>query len=693
MGDFDVILKTSEADMSEDERKTAGRQDNRRGYGCNLGRRVMFRKKDRKEVNYKQYPIWDNYRTAFTMFVKNMGGRYLAVFGADAGLAVLQPFAAMALPSAVVYLLGSGWPPGNIFLALAGYVLLLQVMQVARGCLKEVGEKARFLFRGGLAPEFFGAILGADFQELESTKGQQKMEGARGNILYGNEVGIEAYLGEFENAVIALAGLTVYSVIVGRLNIWMLLLLFLAAGVTMLVNIHADRRTIKYDEEYMKTNRGFEYLKREVLVPANGKDIRLYRMWEWFRKEFEKMKEELACWSGRQRNCTINASIFEKVLAAVRDLAVYGYLISQMFRGGMDLAAFLLYVGIVGNFGGWMNSLTGALTAIQKNNRYMDRYRDFLEFAGVEPVSRKTAENGAGGRNVSSPASGDKAAGTGFGRIPMKNPGKTHEIRLENVSFCYEGSEEAAVRDISLTVKPGEKIALVGMNGAGKSTLIKLICGLYHPTSGKIYLDGQDVSLLSAEEYRKEFAVVFQEVFAFSFPLSDNVSCREEKETDPERLERSLRDAGLWEKVRELPRKEQTYLNKDMDASGISLSGGELQRLMLARALYKDSPVVILDEPTAALDPIAESRMYDKYYEMTKEKTSIFISHRLSSTKFCDRILYMEKGRITEEGDHSFLMEKQGAYAAMFHTQAQYYEEKEKSQVSCSADATDVPMI
>ncbi len=169
-------------------------------------------------------------------------------------------------------------------------------------------------------------------------------------------------------------------------------------------------------------------------------------------------------------------------------------------------------------------------------------------------------------------------------------------------------------------------------------------------------------------------------MFAFSFSLADNVSCRTEEKTDGELLRQCLQDAGLWERVMQLDKKEQTYMNKDLDAAGVSLSGGELQRLMLARALYKDSPVVILDEPTAALDPLAESRMYEKYYEMTRDKTSIFISHRLSSTRFCDRILYMEEGRIIEEGNHSQLIEKEGAYAAMFHTQAQYYEKQQGSQ-------------
>lgn len=612
----------------------------------------MFQKEKEKEMSYKRYPLWENGKVAFAKLLEKEGPKALAATAAAVILSVIQPFAAMALPSAVVYLLGSGWQPGVIFLLLAGYVLALQCLQTVRGYVGGVSKTKRFCCRVNLGSELFGAVMGADFQRFESREGQQKLEGGKLNLYSGNDRGIEAYIEGYENAMTALLGLVVYSVIIGRMNVWILMLLLLMAGIIVAVHVYADRRTVKYGEEYVKASQSYNYLKRETLVPANGKDIRLYRMWDWFREEFEQVKKEIVHWVGKQRNCSINAGIFETVISSVKNIIVYGYLIYLMREGEMGLASFLLYVGIVANFSGRMNALMQAVTGILADNKYMDRYRDFLEFAEKEY----------------------------FGQEDTAHPGKAHEIRLEHVSFRYEGSGEDVIHDLSLTITPGEKIALVGMNGAGKSTLVKLICGLYRPASGKIYLDGQDVSALSPEEYRKEFAVVFQDVFAFSFSLADNVSCMTEEDTDSSRLQQCLQDAGLWERVQQLEKKEQTYMNKDLDAAGVSLSGGELQRLMLARALYKDSPVVILDEPTAALDPLAESRMYEHYYEMTQDKTSIFISHRLSSTRFCDRILYMEKGSIVEEGNHSQLMERQGAYAAMFHTQAQYYEKQNGSR-------------
>ena len=257
------------------------------------------------------------------------------------------------------------------------------------------------------------------------------------------------------------------------------------------------------------------------------------------------------------------------------------------------------------------------------------------------------------------------------------NKGAIHKIKLENVSYKYHGDSKYAIKHLNLTIHKGEKLALVGMNGAGKTTLVKLICGLYKPTEGKIYIDGIDISKVNRKEYFNEFAVVFQDVSAFAFSIASNVTCRKDSDIDQERMENSLKNAGLFDKVNNYPKKADTILLKELSEDGVDFSGGEMQKLMLARALYKDAPVIILDEPTAALDPIAESEMYDKYASFAENKTSIFISHRLSSTRFCDRIILFENGEIVEEGTHESLIKKNGKYAHMFEVQSHYYKEEE----------------
>ena len=230
---------------------------------------------------------------------------------------------------------------------------------------------------------------------------------------------------------------------------------------------------------------------------------------------------------------------------------------------------------------------------------------------------------------------------------------------------------------ISFSVKAGEKIAVVGENGAGKTTLVKLLCGLTEPVEGRILLGGAEAKKLNREEYYKLFSVVFQDIHLLPVTVAENVICREwtGEQEERDKIQRALRMAGLWEKVEKMPEKEDTYLLKGIREGAVDLSGGEKQKLALARALYENRKLLILDEPTAALDPIAEGEMYMRYADLTKGKTSIFISHRLSSTRFCDRILFMENGKITESGTHEELMEKNGKYAVLFALQSKYYQE------------------
>lgn len=610
-------------------------------------------KKKKKADKTKQYSLWDNCRYALRQLRQKEGDIGMAVCGGDVALGVLLPFLEAALAGAVAAILTSGRRPEAILLLVAGYVVLLQTVRFLQGHLRNLRFKTLFLLRIDMGMDFFRKTVWMDGQSLESAQGQKKRKDAGRNLYSGNGQGIEAYTKAWCDLVMQLIGLVLYGAIVGQVSLILLAILVLQTLLVSYLHTKAGKRAYAMEDEIEKKWGIFQYLRRETVIPGNGKDIRMYRMDKWFLGMFHGLIDRVCALIDRQQTGYMAAGMAEDLLTFARSMVVYGWLVREMAAGNMTIPSFLLYVGIVAGFGAWMNGLFGAWRQILENEKLMDDYRDFMDFGVVEE-----------------------------GRQAPGRPGRTHEIRFEHVCFRYEGSGEDTIRDLNLTIRPGERLALVGPNGAGKTTLIKLLCGLYRPTSGTVYLDGRDIQSLDQRAVFREFAVVFQDVFAFSFPLSDNVSCVDCGREDSERLRGSLEKAGLWERVQALPKGARTFMNKDLDEAGVTLSGGEVQKLMLARALYKDAPMVILDEPTAALDPIAESEMYERYDELVQGRTAVFISHRLSSTRFCDRILFLENGRITEEGTHGELMQRGGAYAELFSIQARYYKEQ---KTECAA--------
>ncbi len=259
------------------------------------------------------------------------------------------------------------------------------------------------------------------------------------------------------------------------------------------------------------------------------------------------------------------------------------------------------------------------------------------------------------------------------GTIPVeKRMDNEYEIAFKNVSFKYPGSETYALRNLSFTFKIGQKLAVVGMNGSGKTTMIKLLCRLYDPTEGEITLNGIDIRKYDYKEYLSIFAVVFQDFKLFSFSLGQNIAAN--VKVNETKAKECLEMAGFGERFKSLPKGLDTYFSKDFEEDGISFSGGEAQKVALARALYKDSPFIILDEPTAALDPIAEAEIYSKFNDIVGDKTAIYISHRLSSCRFCDEIVVFDHGEVVQQGSHEVLVaDEKGKYYELWCAQAQYY--------------------
>lgn len=381
---------------------------------------------------------------------------------------------------------------------------------------------------------------------------------------------------------------------------------------------------------------------------AAAKDIRIYSMASWLRECYRDLSDQRSKWDRNVVKKSFLSRIADLVVILIRDGGAYALLIHMFYSGKIGIDEFVLYFATISSFASWVGGIISCWNKANTVSLKLCDFRDFVDYPEYD-------------------GSGIAKAADHMNTVP--------EIEFKNVSFRYDGAEQDTIHDLSLKIKSGEKLALVGLNGAGKTTLVKLLCGLYRPTSGEIFFNGIPLSDFKREDYYKLISPVFQEIRTAFFSLAETVSGKSTAETDLEKAETCMRQAGLGAKIDALPDGIHTKLNKKVHENGTELSGGEAQKLMLARALYKDAPLLILDEPTAALDPIAESKIYNEFNVMAKNKTSLFISHRLASTSFCDRIILLENGNITEEGTHQELMGANGTYKGLFDIQSCWYKE------------------
>lgn len=427
-----------------------------------------------------------------------------------------------------------------------------------------------------------------------------------------------------------------------------LLLLILCAAVACIVaNKRIAVRSYDHLGKLSKSNRIFDYYFEQYLEGHKaGKDIRLYRQDRLILDEIDAVGE---------KNTAIvddlNRGIFRNSLwILLSDFALifytYFYIGLKSMTGVFAVGSIVKYSGGVLQFAGAFSGMMDAFSQLRANGSYLREYFRFVDL----PEEQQE------------------------GKAPCTAERQSCRIEVRNVSFRYPGRSEYALRNVSFTIEPGETIAIVGRNGSGKTTMIKLLCRLYDPTEGEILCNGVDIREYDMEAYRAMLGVVFQDFKLFSFTLGQNVgSC---VEFDRQKAETCLKKAGLEERLRGMEKGLDTYLYKEFDENGVEISGGEAQKVALARALYKQTPLIILDEPTAALDPIAEAEIYAKFGEIVGEKTSVFISHRLSSCRFCDRILVFSDKTLVQQGKHDALLREQdGCYAKLWNAQAQYYEE------------------
>lgn len=382
---------------------------------------------------------------------------------------------------------------------------------------------------------------------------------------------------------------------------------------------------------------------------AAAKDIRIYSMSSWLKECYYDLSAQRGKWDKQDIKRRFLSRIADLLVILIRDGGAYALLISLFLRGEITVDHFILYFAAISSFASWVAGIIDHWNSIHSNSLSICDLRDYLDYPDQD-------------------GSGEAKADDYLHEAP--------EIVFDRVCFRYDGALEDTIKELSFTLRHGEKLALVGLNGAGKTTIVKLLCGLYVPASGEIRINGTPLSAFKRDDYYRLISPVFQDIRTAFYSLAETVSGQSLNDTDTERAEACMRKAGLSEKLDALPEGVFTRLDKSVNKNGTELSGGEAQKLMLARALYKDAPLLILDEPTAALDPIAESEIYQEYDQMAGNKTSLFISHRLASTAFCDRILLLKDGRIEEEGTHEELIKKDGAYKELFDIQSCWYQEK-----------------
>lgn len=438
----------------------------------------------------------------------------------------------------------------------------------------------------------------------------------------------------------------IYLFLLTHLNGILILISVITTVCGFLLQRRLDAWMYKHKEEESECLRKIKYVKAQAESVSVAKDVRIFGLKPWLDSIYDSAFLLYRDYLNRREKVVLLGDFLNLAMQLLRNGIAYGYLIYVALQTGMPASEFLLYFKAISEFTDRLVVILNHLALLRRENIELSIVQEYLNLP--EPFVFQ-------------------------GGIPIPKADQ-YCLKLQNVTFQYPGTEKPLFQNLNLTIHPGEKLAVVGLNGTGKTTLVNLLCGMYDPNQGAVLLNDIDIRQFNRQEYYGLFCAVFQEYSIMDATVEENVtlSCGN---VDEAKLSRCLDHAGLTEKIAAMPHGIHTHLGREVHLDGIMLSGGLTQRLLLARALYKDTPILVLDEPTSALDPLAEHDIYTKYNEMTKGKTSLFISHRLASTRFCDRIILLGQGQILEEGTHEELLALDGQYAELFQIQSRYYQE------------------
>jgi len=502
-------------------------------------------------------------------------------------------------------------------------------------------ERAHLFFDRKLEELLGRQAMEMDFEYTENPQVLTQLEKARTGVSWysGGIAGLSGNLTSIVSSLVQLGG-TLYIMLV--LSPWLIGVMLGVVALSLFLTSREQQMQVLFMKDLVGINRRFSYYFGMLKNFAFGKDIRLYDAAPLLLERTDRYIDQ--DWQVQMRRSRVanRFGVLVTALGGAQQVLLYGYLGLRALSGAITIGDLQMLIGAANAFAGALNGVLGQVIDLGKNAEFM---RDFMVFMEYPPAKR----------------------------VGTEGPPQLHHhlVELRNVSFRYPGSDRLALENVSLQIPAGQRIAVVGPNGAGKTTFVKLLTRLYDATEGEILLDGQDIRRFDLDEYARLFAVVFQDFKLLSVSIEDNVTLGDGRGAG--RIEHALHTAGLAEKVAGLPRGAATPVYKNFDEDGIEFSGGEGQKLAIARAIHRDAPIVVLDEPTAALDPLAEYEVYHHFDRLVGKKTAIYISHRLSSCRFADRIAVFDQGRLAECGTHEELLDRAGLYAQMWHAQAQWY--------------------
>ena len=652
-------------------------------------------KQDREKMSRTGYSFISNaawhWREQFTREPKAAASVLLLSF-----VAICLPLLNARLPKLVLQGLEERWELMRFAAVLLLLVAVLAVANMLQAALKAYMRRMQGPFEDDFNLRLLKKRLRVDYELLESRKFNEDAHAVYDSLYRPHSVVRDSSM-IWQQSLTAAGGLLLYGLILLRQSPLVPLLVLVPALLVFLLKRKAMRKDHELRPAADEAARKMRYVEERGWDLKAGKDIRMYGLGGWLLSILKRERETGEANVRRWENGYLAANLCDALLCFGRDAGAYLYFILQIVQGNLPVSDFVWYISVVSSCQQACSAFLENVELLGRLSFDYSRLRLFLESGegdifqgtGAEECEKippeESGKTGAGAERGGRKAVPDSAA---FSRTK-----EAVSIELEHVSFTYPGSRVPTLKDLNLTIRPGEKIALVGLNGAGKSTLVKLLCGLYRPTSGTIRVGGRPISSFGKEEYFSMIAAVFQDVKLLPLTIAQNVASDNGEDIDRQRVRQCLSLAGLWEMVDGLPRKEDTPLGRGVLDDGIDLSGGERQKVWMARAFYKEAPILILDEPTAALDPLAEQEIYEKYVEMSEGRTSLFISHRLASTRFCDRIWLMENGRITEQGSHEELMRKKGAYARLFEVQGKYYRKDGPPEEAAAGSAAAVDPV